>query len=521
MPLTPDAAGLRGCGRDLEQQGRALEAARGDVHQKVLTTTWDAPAADRQRALLSQADAFARTAADEMAGAGRHLRSLADAVEGLEAAMHAAWARRQDGLRDELRSSGSDPLLAAGVPELQRELARMPPPDDAYWSTQVPVPSVSLPSVPASLPGPMGPGSTAGVVRVDREQVRALGATLLRAGTAAADARTSASGAGCLPLSRLDAYGLPGSRTGGWLADLTGSGGGAARAASGWTDGAARAGALADVIELADREGRLDEVLADPRTESAVELSARVASSAPSGDLAALLASMSEADAAFVLRNAPVEVDDYEGLDGPKLVLAASDVLAGGAGGVVAYNAGAMKATAELRRAQAAIELVRAQGVNPANVSRADWYGRLDAAKVMAASADDLARAGDDLARKGKLVPLKVGGALAVAGIAYDIHNGTDPTQAVVSGGTSFAASVAAGALIGTAIPIPVVGTLVGAAVGAVVGVFVSGAVDSLFEDGPDVGKAFESGVESITDTGKAIGDGAKKVVGAIGGLFD
>lgn len=69
--------------------------------------------------------------------------------------------------------------------------------------------------------------------------------------------------------------------------------------------------------------------------------------------------------------------------------------------------------------------------------------------------------------------------------------------QAVASGGAGFLASVGAGAatgaVIGSFVPIPGVGTAVGAVIGAGVGIFTSGAVDSLFENGPDVGEAFDS----------------------------
>jgi hypothetical protein len=57
--------------------------------------------------------------------------------------------------------------------------------------------------------------------------------------------------------------------------------------------------------------------------------------------------------------------------------------------------------------------------------------------------------------------------------------------------------------------------------VGAGVGIFTSGAIDSLFENGPDVGAALDRGAESVVDTGKAIGDGVVSVGKKIGGLFD
>ena len=51
--------------------------------------------------------------------------------------------------------------------------------------------------------------------------------------------------------------------------------------------------------------------------------------------------------------------------------------------------------------------------------------------------------------------------------------------------------------------------------------IFTSGAIDSLFENGPDVGAALDSGDDALADTGGAIADGAGAVEAGIGGLFD
>ncbi len=111
----------------------------------------------------------------------------------------------------------------------------------------------------------------------------------------------------------------------------------------------------------------------------------------------------------------------------------------------------------------------------------------------------------------------EVGGALAVAGVAYDIYNGKPVEQAVVSGAVGFGASVAAGAAIGTLIPVPVVGTAAGAVSGAVVGLFASGMVDSLYQNGTDsIGQAFDDGVKAVGDTGKTIGNLAEDAWHAI-----
>ncbi|WP_338890593.1 hypothetical protein [Rhodococcus sovatensis] len=135
-------------------------------------------------------------------------------------------------------------------------------------------------------------------------------------------------------------------------------------------------------------------------------------------------------------------------------------------------------------------------------------YRDLDYASTTAARAVDVAETAEDLASKSERVSSRLGGGLAVAGVAWDIYNGKPAGQAIVSGGASFATSAAAGAAIGTLIPAPVLGTVVGAGVGAVVGIFTSGAVDTLYEDGiGSAGDAVVDGWDALYDTGASIGD--------------
>ncbi|WP_216212599.1 WXG100 family type VII secretion target [Amycolatopsis aidingensis] len=147
-----------------------------------------------------------------------------------------------------------------------------------------------------------------------------------------------------------------------------------------------------------------------------------------------------------------------------------------------------------------------------------NFYAQVDRAQASTRAAGALT---DDAAKatsKAKLTGLKLGGALAIGGIAYDIANGKPVDQAVVSGGVGFGASVAAGAAVGTVIGGPV-GTAVGAVVGAGVGVFTSGMVDSLYENGiGEVGQAIEDGGQAVVDTGKAIADGVGDAAGAVAG---
>jgi hypothetical protein len=213
--------------------------------------------------------------------------------------------------------------------------------------------------------------------------------------------------------------------------------------------------------------------------------------------------------------------DEYRGLEGPDWVLNAADIAGGFAGGVMEYNASALRGTSKYFSDLAARHLERLRA-NPGSLST--LYDDLDHWGQVARNADDLAAGADDLAKASKSLPLKAGGALAIAGIGLDIASGEDPVQATASGAGGFAASVAAGAatgaVVGSFVPVPGVGTAAGAVVGAGVGVFTSGAIDSLFENGPDVGAAVDSGVDALEDTGGAIADGAGAVVDGIGGLF-
>lgn len=142
---------------------------------------------------------------------------------------------------------------------------------------------------------------------------------------------------------------------------------------------------------------------------------------------------------------------------------------------------------------------------------RKGMYQNLDRAR---ASTQAAGTAADDAAKATKLgekFTLKAGGALAAAGVVYEISQGKDPVQATVGGVASFGASVAVGAGVGSLIPVPVVGTAAGAIVGAGVGVFTSGMVDSLFENGVDeIGGAIEDGAKAVADVGSAIGGGVK-----------
>lgn len=158
--------------------------------------------------------------------------------------------------------------------------------------------------------------------------------------------------------------------------------------------------------------------------------------------------------------------------------------------------------------------------------------GRLDEAEDLLRQADELAdsRTLRYLGRAGKILgPLGIG-----LGVFNDWQEGETETQIAVSQGVSagvgaaagFGASVGTAALIGATAGsvVPGVGTAVGAVVGTVVGagiaIFADGAIDSFFENGPDVGKAWDEGVDALADTGEAIADGVSSVGETIGGWF-
>lgn len=212
--------------------------------------------------------------------------------------------------------------------------------------------------------------------------------------------------------------------------------------------------------------------------------------------------------------------DEYRGLTGPGMALTALDVAGGFRTAVVQANASALRTAGERLGQQADdyLELITRDPRGFGNHDLDHW----DAQKLRGA---DMVAKAEDIETRAKGVSLKVGGALAAVGVGLDLAAGESPTQAVVSNGGGFAASVLAGAgtgaLVGSFIPAPGVGTAVGAVVGAGVGVFTSGAIDSLFEDGPDVKDAWDAGVESLSDTGGAIVDGVGGIVGGVGGLFD
>lgn len=199
-----------------------------------------------------------------------------------------------------------------------------------------------------------------------------------------------------------------------------------------------------------------------------------------------------------------------------KWFIVVGDLTNGAAGSLAAKHSSILSKHAKFLSDESVKFLERARTA-PAGTSASQIYRDFDLGRAAAHQADDVATAAKNVDTNAAKWGFRAGGALAAAGVAYDIANGKPVAQAVVSGGVGFGASVAAGAAIGTAIPVPVVGTAAGAVGGAVVGVFASGAVDSLWQNGVgDVGGAIADGAEAVGDTGAAIGGLAKDAWDAV-----
>lgn len=200
-----------------------------------------------------------------------------------------------------------------------------------------------------------------------------------------------------------------------------------------------------------------------------------------------------------------------------KWFLVVGDLVGGGAAARAVLNSSMLRSTAAQASSDALKALIEAKNA-PAGTPRETIYRDMDWSREQMQNAGKALDDADKAKARGKTIGLKVGGALAVAGIGYDIYNGKPVEQAVVSGAAGFAASVAVGAAVGSIIPGPgtAVGALAGAVVGASAGIFTSGAVDSLYTDGLSVGGAVNGGLDALEATGDAIGGGVSKAWNAI-----
>ncbi|MFD3594889.1 hypothetical protein ACFWU5_19365 [Nocardia sp. NPDC058640] len=203
-----------------------------------------------------------------------------------------------------------------------------------------------------------------------------------------------------------------------------------------------------------------------------------------------------------------------------KWFLVVGDLVGAGAAARAMMNSSMLRSTAALASSDALKALIEAKNAtgSPAQTIYRDVDWSREQMQNAAKALDDA----DKAKATGKSLGFKVGGALAVAGIGYDIANGKPVEQAVVSGVAGFAASVAIGAAVGSIVPGP--GTVVGAAAGAIIGagagmgagIFTSGAVDSMYTEGLSVGGAVDGGLSALDSAGDAIGGVVSKGWNAI-----
>jgi uncharacterized protein YukE len=189
-----------------------------------------------------------------------------------------------------------------------------------------------------------------------------------------------------------------------------------------------------------------------------------------------------------------------------KWFLLVGDLTAGAVTTAAAWHSSTLRAQST-RLGQLALQHLEYTSSTPiTDANRSYWQASAGQAGRLAREGSDAAAAARATDARTAGLGLRVGGALAVAGVVYDVAVNDKPVgQAIVSGAVGFGASVAAGAAIGTLIPVPVLGTAVGAIVGAGVGIFASGMVDSLWVN-HDVGQAMADGFQAVTDTGVVIG---------------
>ncbi|MFD4181985.1 hypothetical protein [Rhodococcus sp. NPDC058514] len=192
------------------------------------------------------------------------------------------------------------------------------------------------------------------------------------------------------------------------------------------------------------------------------------------------------------------------------------DLVNGAGATLAAWTTSTMLKKAQLMTDDAAKYLDLARTA-PAGTPASVIYRDVDLSKTLAREADEVLEAAAKSDATAGKVGFRVGGALAAAGVAYDIAHGKPAEQAIVSGAAGFGAAVAAGAVAGKLIPVPFLGTAAGAAGGAAIGLFTSGMVDSVYENGvDDLSDAIGDGVGAVGDTGAAIGGLAKDAWNAV-----
>ncbi|RVW05984.1 WXG100 family type VII secretion target [Rhodococcus spongiicola] len=200
-----------------------------------------------------------------------------------------------------------------------------------------------------------------------------------------------------------------------------------------------------------------------------------------------------------------------------KWFFVAADLVNGAAGYLAGRHVAALTEQAKFlsQEADKFLELARtAPEGSPASLV----YRDLDLSRALKEGAEEAAASALKSEATSGRIGLRVGGALSVASVAYDIYDGKPVEQAVVSGAAGFGASLAAGAAAGAVVgsAVPGLGTAVGAVVGLGAGLFASGAVDSLYQNGGDVSDAIGAGFDAVGDAGTAVGGLAKDAWDAV-----
>lgn len=516
--MLPDSHALRGAATIVGSLAGGVNGERSRSWLQARGTLWRAPAAERIKGEISDHDALARTASDELHAAAMHLRRLAEAIDTLRERMRSAHAQHIQALQTELSTARRDPAGSGVTTMLQTELGSVAGPDDPYWSTRVEVPSAPLPTVSGAATIPLATMGPYVGVDIDTAAVRRLGDTVgaLSQHLLAARGRASAA-VSALPLAQLDRYGLPGRAAGGFLADVTGSGSSLARAASGYDMDARRTACLAGLVERADEAGltALD-VLGDARAGRAVDLAALLTTGADTDTVWGAAESLSPEDLAWLMSVVPEleaalgaktdgdglpftwvdGVDWLTGITGGPRAVADSAAAAAAARGVDAKAIKPVHGSTQAQRAayREAIRLMRLSRREAARFSAIS--ARVPGNSVLARLNTPIMRATPVLRNIPVLSVLMTG-----VGTAADVRKGMSPEGAVAKNVTSTAAGLGAAAL--TTAGFVAAGATATAAAPVLAAVAVGAAVSF------GTGKLIEHYGDDVVDFGADVGSGA------------
>lgn len=299
-----DTDAVRSGASDLDMAANGLSFQRGGMFLMAQATHWQAPAAERIAGDLSVSDGRARTAVVDLHAVADHLRRLAEAVDTLRGQMRVEHDRQVTHTTAALR--GLTPEQTDERRDLNVRLSTLPGPEDPYWSGQVHGPAVRLPTLPVVPPTSLVPLGPHVGVSVDVAAVRQLAETVGGLSQEVSRARERCGPAAALPFWQLDAFGLPGSRTGTLVADVTGATSDLARSGLGFDMQARQAAVLAGIIERADTAHLPRGVLLeDPRLSQAVDLAATLTTGADAKQMWDEVGDVSPDDLAWLMTVVP------------------------------------------------------------------------------------------------------------------------------------------------------------------------------------------------------------------------